>query len=109
MQDEGKDEGARSIINQSRSNETGSPNQSGLKTVTALLQTIVDGVVAVLFVEQGDDKIGGNLLDEIHTAFFKGDLVCCMTQWNFFEIMNCQKDSCVQRCWRKTLTTSISN
>jgi hypothetical protein len=64
--------------------------------VTALLQTRGDRVVANIVVEQGVDKIGGIPLDEIHTFFVQGDLVCCMTPWDFFEALkSCQKDCCL--------------
>jgi hypothetical protein len=56
--------------------------------MSAILLTIVDGVVANIVVEQGVDKIGRIvLLDEIHTFFVRGDLVCCMTPWDFFEAL----------------------
>ncbi len=75
-----------------------------------LLLTIVDRVVTVIHVEQGVDKIGGNLLDEIQAAFVQGDLVCCMTPWDFCEaIESCQENSRLQRCWRKTSMTSMYN
>jgi hypothetical protein len=38
-------------------------------------------------------KIGGILLVESLTLFVHGDLVCCMTPWDFFEVLKaCQKD-----------------
>ena len=78
--------------------------------MTALLQTRGDRVVANIVVEQGVDKIGGIPLDEIHTFFVKGDLVCCMTPWDFFEALNhAKRIACVQWCWRKTFMTSMSN
>jgi hypothetical protein len=78
---------------QSPSTETGSPYHCGLKTpVMAVLQTLVDEVVANIVVEQGVDKIGGILLDEIHTLLVQGHLVCCMTPWDFFETFTaCQR------------------
>jgi hypothetical protein len=61
--------------------------------VTAVLQTLVDEVPANIVVERGADKIGGILLDEIHSLFVQGDLVCCMTPCDFFETFKaCQKD-----------------
>ena len=48
----------------------------GLKTVTAFLQTIVDGVFASIIVDHGVDKIGGIPLDDkIHAVFVQGNLV----------------------------------
>jgi hypothetical protein len=50
-------------------------------------------VVANIVAEQGVVKIGGILLDESLTLFVQGDLVCCMTPWDFVEaIKACQKD-----------------
>ena len=58
-----------------------------------VLYTLVDEVADNIVVEQGVVKIGGILLDESLTLFVHGDLVCCMTPWDFFEALKaCQKD-----------------
>jgi hypothetical protein len=64
-----------------------------MKRVMAILQTVGNCVIISIVVEQGVDKIGGILLDEIHTFFVQGDLVCFMTLRDLVEALkSCQKD-----------------
>jgi hypothetical protein len=64
--------------------------------VTAVVHPSVDGVLSNIVVEQeGDDKIGGIPLHEIHIFFVQGDLVCYMTPWDFFEALKPRQKDCL--------------
>ena len=93
LQDDGTDQGASSNKGSTAVELKLDHNTIAVAWRQTALHTLVDEVVANIVVEQGVVKIGGILLDESLTLFVHGDLVCCMTPWDFFEAFKaCQKD-----------------